>query len=286
MTFKNTFTILLFLCFAWLPVFTYAQTELNFGVYTSDKPTEMVKKFRPLLRAIESAVSQTLGKPIKIRLQVFRNYASGIEGLVSGKVDFARFGPASYVEAKGINPNLRILALESKHGTKVFRGIICVRKDSEVQRIADLRGKSFAFGNPRSTIGRYLSQQYLAEHGISSSDLAHYQYLGRHDKVGMAVGAGQFDAGALKESTFKKLVGQKIPIRAIASFPNVTKPWIARSGLSEPIYSALRQALLNMRDPIALKAVKKDGFLPGDETDFVTIRKAIEGNNAFFGKQG
>ena len=284
MTFKNAFAILLFLWFGLLPVFTYAQTELNFGVYTSDKPTEMVRKFRPLLKAIESNVSESFGKPIKIRLQVFRNYELGIEGLVSGRVDFARFGPASYVEAKRINPNLRILALESKQGEKVFQGVICVREDSAIQQVADLRGKSFAFGDPRSTIGRYLSQQYLIEHSIKSSDLAHYQYLGRHDKVGMAVGAGQFDAGALKESTFKKLLDKKVPIRAIATFPNVTKPWIARSGLSEPIYYALRRALLNMRDPVALKGIKKDGFLPGDETDFVTIRKAIEHNSAFFGK--
>ncbi len=283
---KNGFALLWLCCMTLCPVLAGAQTQLNFGVYTSDKPTAMVKQFRPLLRAIEADLSQALGEPLEIRLQVFKDYGLGVAGLVSGKVDFARFGPASYVEAKRINPKLRILALESNRGAKVFHGVICVREDSTIQHVADLKGKSFAFGNPRSTIGRYLSQQYLTAHSINASDLSHYQYLGRHDKVGMAVGAGQFHAGALKESTFKKLRDKNIPLRSIASFPNVTKPWIARSGMSEKLYLALQQTLLNLRNPVALKGLRKDGFLPGDETDFVTIRKAIEHNNAFFDKQG
>ena len=47
--------------------------------------------------------------------------------------------------------------------------------------------KSFAFGNELSTIGRYLAQQYLMQHGIHEKDLSHYKYLGRHDRVGTAV---------------------------------------------------------------------------------------------------
>lgn len=70
---------------------------------------------------------------------------------------------------------------------------------------SQLRGQTFAFGDERSTIGRYLSQLLLVQHGIRADELLSYEYLGRHDRVGTAVGAGQFDAGALKESTFRKL---------------------------------------------------------------------------------
>lgn len=123
---------------------------------------------------------------------------------------------------------------------------------------------------------------YLAQHGVLASDLEHYDYLGRHDKVGHRVGAGQFDAGALKEGTFKRLVKQGVPIPTIAQFPNVTKPWIARFGLDDALFQALRQSLLSLDDSKALRALRKDGFLPGDDADYAGIRLAIEGNGRFF----
>ena len=260
----------------------WADVDLKFGVYVSDKPTEMVRKFRPVLDALEASMSGELGEPVHIKMHVAGDYEAGIEDLVTGAVDFARFGPASYVLAKERNPELRILSVESEKGTKVFYGIICVAEESPIRAVEDLRGKSFAFGDSRSTIGRYLSQDLLIRHGITAKDLAVYDYLGRHDKVGTAVARKQFDAGALKEGTFKKLVAKGVPIRAIASFPNVTKPWIARGGLAPKIFAALRAALLRMRDPAALKALKKDGFLEGGDDDYAVIREAMASNARFF----
>ncbi len=259
-----------------------AEVDLEFGVYVSDKPTEMVRKFRPVLDALEAAMGGELGEPVHIRMRVAGDYETGIEDLVTGAVDFARFGPASYVLAKERNPALSILAVESEQGTKVFYGIICVAEESSIRTLEDLRGRSFAFGSRRSTIGRYLSQDLLNRHGITAKDLAFYDYLGRHDRVGTAVARGQFDAGALKEGTFKKLVAKGVPIRAITSFPNVTKPWIARGGLAPKVFAALRAALLRMRDPVALKALKKDGFLEGGDDHYAVIRKAMASNPRFF----
>ena len=90
---------------------------------------------------------------------------------------------------KRANSGLRILAMERVGGDKVFYGIIAVAKDSPIDSVAQLRGRSFAFGNDQSTIGRYLSQQFLRSHGIYASDLSRFDYLERHDKVGTAVGA-------------------------------------------------------------------------------------------------
>lgn len=264
------------------PSLVWGDVELNFGVYTSDKPSVMVLKFRPVLNALTKSLEEKLGQPVKIRLQVSSGYAKGVEDLANGRVDFSRFGPASYIRAKKLNPGVQILAIESKSGQKIFNGVICVRTDSAIQSISDLKGKRFAFGNRQSTIGRYLSQNYLYERGIRAKDLGAFDYLGRHDKVGAAVASGKYDAGALKESTFKKLVKKGAPLRSIASFPNVTKPWIARKGLPENIFVALRESLLSLDDPAALKALKKNGFLAGNDGDYTVIRKAINKNSLFF----
>ncbi len=252
-----------------------AKINLTFGTYAADKPTDTVRKFRPVLNALEKALARALGEPVAIRSQISLDYNKGIDDLVKGRVDFARFGPASYVMAKEKAPGIRLLAMEAVKGTKTFHGIIAVHTDSPIRKLADLRGHSFAFGSKLSTIGRYLSQMKLVEAGIRARDLEKYEYLGRHDRVGRAVGNGAFDAGALKESTFKKLVKREVPIRALASFENVTKPWVARAGLPPRIVSALSRVLVALKDPAALKRIKKSGFIEGKDSDYDVIRRAI-----------
>ncbi len=258
-----------------------APLTLTFGVYTSDAATEMVKKFAPILSALDGELEQRIGSPVTTSLKVASTYEGGVEDLVEGRVDFARMGPASYVMAKELNPDVEILAMESKKGSKVFLGVICVHSDSEIQDVADLKGRRFAFGDERSTIGRFLAQELLVESGIEAKDLDSFDYLGRHDKVGMAVGRNKYAAGALKEGTFNKLVAAGEPIRVIASFPNVTKPWIARAGISPEVFLAIQESLLDFDDPAALKALKKDGFLRGDDADYDSIREAIEASQTF-----
>ncbi len=263
---------------------TAAQSEikLKFGVYTSDKPTTMVKMFRPLLDTLENNLSIKLKQPVSISLQVARTYDQGIEDLVKGNVDFARMGPASYITSKKLNPDLKLLAMESKKGRKIFYGIICVQENSPFQSIKELKGHSFAFGNQRSTIGRYLSQHLLSTEGVHANNLSNYKYLKRHDRVGYAVGTGQFDAGALKEGTFKKLVKKGVKIRELTRFPNVTKPWIASSKMSHENMLALKGALLSITDKNALKPLKKQGFLSAQDSDYAVIRKSMLNNNDFF----
>jgi phosphonate transport system substrate-binding protein len=255
-----------------------ADITLQFGVYTSDKATTMVKMFRPILKVLESQLSTQLEQPVHIKLKVASSYEQGIADLVNGRVDFSRMGPASYVLSKQQNSNLQLLAMESKKGKKVFYGIIAVPLDSELKSIGQLKNKRFAFGDKRSTIGRYLSQYLLSTNGVNAGDLSHYEYLGRHDRVGTAVGAGQYDAGALKESTFKKLVAKGVKIRELASFPNVTKPWIASASLSPEVTAVLTQALLSIDQPETLK----NGFLAAEDSDYSQIRESINLNAAFF----
>ena len=260
----------------------HADIKLSFGLYTSDKATTLVKKFRPILKSLEKKLSNDLKTNVSIKFHISKSYDEGILALQDGKVDFARFGPASYIQAIKNNPGISLLVMETKKGKKVFKGIICVHEKSDIQNVSELKGKSFAFGSKRSTIGRYLSQEYLLQNGIKARDLAHYDYLGRHDTVGYAVAQKKYTAGALKESTFKKLVKKGQPLRKIATFNNVTKPWVARSGLDKNVHNALRNALLSLKDKKILSVIKKDGFTVASKKDYSSIEKAININQDFF----
>ena len=260
-----------------------ADVSLTFGLYTSKKPTEMVRLYRPLLNLLEESLAAELKEPVEIHLQVAKTYEEGIKALTEGTFDFSQVGPVSYVQVKEKSANVELLAIEGTKGQKVVNGVICVLSNSAVLKVEDLKGKRFAFGDQFSTTGRYNSQLYLVEHGIRASDLGGFEYLDRHDRVGSAVAAGDFDAGALNERTFRKLVDGGAPLRALAYFPIDGRPWVARDGLPARIRGALQAALLAVKDPKVLSPIGEEGlvFLSGTDADFESTRKAVSENHRF-----
>lgn len=274
-------TVLLAGLLLW-PNTVLAKVSLVFGTYSPDKPTAMVAQLRPSLDRIAYHLSQVLGEDVEINMNVVRSYEAGADLIVSGAVDFMRLGPATYVKVKEQNPGITILAMEKKNGKKRFNGVIAVHTDSDITEVSQLRGRSFAFGSASSTLGRYFSQLYLMRHGIHANDLSNYEYLGRHDKVGRAVGSGVYDAGALEGTTFAKLVAKGVPLRALATFENSTRPWVARAGMEAHIVAAFREALSRLDNDEALQALRFEGFLPGDDSEYEPTRQAIRENPRFF----
>ena len=256
----------------------YAET-LVFGVYTSDKPTTMFNKFNPILSHVAKQMAQN-GFPVDFRIKIYPSYLKGIEALVNGECDFSRFGPASYIIAKEKEKKIRLLVMEHKKKKKNFKGIFIAARNSAIRSIHDLKGKSFAFGNKYSTIGRYLSQAELIKVGIKASDLSRYKYLGRHDKVALAVANGLYDAGVVKENTFNKYAKPR-GLKNIGQFLNVTKPWVVRAGLNDGTFGALQSIFLDLVDKDVLKFLKQHGFLKAVDADYNFVREGMKLSEAF-----
>lgn len=254
----------------------WAEINLVFGTYAADKPTETVKKYKSFLTYLAQEMSKELGEPVTIRMKIAKEYEAGIGQLADGLVDFARFGPASYVTVHQLNNNVQIVAMETNKGKKRFKGVIAVHADSDFQTLSDLQEQSFAFGDQLSTIGRYLAQSHLINAGVTSENLSRFEYLGRHDRVGSAVGSEQFTAGALKESTFKKQVESGVPIRMLFEFDNVTKPWLSSSDMTPRVFQAMQSVMLQTSDPEILNNVAKGGFVEGFDSDYDFVRVAMK----------
>jgi len=250
-----------------------AQT-LSFGIYTSDKPTVMYAKFNPIMNYLINYF-QDQGVKIDIEIKIYPTYSGAITALGKGEFDFGRFGPSSYILAKKENNKIRLLCMEHKKGEKRFKGVFIARKDdNSITGISDLQGKSFAFGDQNSTIGRYLSQAHMINKGIKAADLRLFKFLGRHDKVALAVAAGNYDAGVVKENTFKKY-GEEKGLKQIGEFPNVTKPWLVRAGFDLPLYNHLKKGLFALTDDTILKGLKQNGFLPATDKDYDFVRRGM-----------
>lgn len=267
--------ILSCLLVAELPLTAQSATHLTLGVYSFKKPTDVARDFAAATTELSRLLTKEMGAPFEVNLRVFKTYDECLDKFVAGEVDVVRFGPASYVLAKQRNDKVQLLVAEQEDGQKRCEGVIAVRNDSPIQRLEDLKGHTFAFGDENSTIGRYLSQAELVKNGVRREDLKDCKYLERHDKVFKAVEVGDFDAGAMHIATFQDL-NEKKQLRTIAIFKNVGKPWVARAGLDAQLVAGLRRALCAMTNPEPLNALKVHGFQEATEGDFTIVREAMK----------
>jgi phosphonate transport system substrate-binding protein len=259
--------------------------SLTFGVYQTDKATLMYRSFTPLIDALQTEMAAELGRPVDIQLTIFRTYDDGIDALCKGTVDFVHFGPASYIVAKARNPAIELLGMESENGSKRFQGVVIVAKDSPIQSLKDLKGKTFAFGDRNSTIGRWLIQAEMVKAGIRSVDLASFQYFERHDQVADVVLHGDFQAGSVKLSTFTK-ANAKNELREILRFENVTKPVVARQGLDREVFAAIQKSLFSLKDPALFTDLKISGFIETSDAEYQFVRDGMKVAETFESKRG
>lgn len=82
--------------------------------------------------------------------------ATIVEGLVSGKIDFASVDPYGYVLASSLDDSIQTLAAYTKSpGTKPgFKSVAVARKDNDmVTDLSNLSGLTVCFSDPASTAG-------------------------------------------------------------------------------------------------------------------------------------
>ncbi len=252
----------------------FSEEELVFGVYPFAPPTELFEKFTPLVTYLSTA----LDRPI--RIETTRDYQSHIRAVGENRRDIAYLGPVPYVRTVAAYGPKPILAQLEVNGMNTFRGVIVVRRDSELEALSDLAGKRFAFGDPESTMSHLVPRYMLLEAGIGVDELSGFEHLRNHRAVAMGVLAGMFDAGAVKASVLRQFEQRGMGVLAWTP-PIATHVLVARSDLPEQTLRLFREALARLRQqavgPALLRAIKPSAtaLRPGTDGDFDELRAIL-----------
>lgn len=260
--------------FALVPALAGAADKLVLGIHPYKAPSKLIGAFAPLA----TTLSKQLGMPVEIKIAA--DYQQHIDAIGRDQIDIAYLGPASYVKLVEQYGKKPLLARQALRGIPTFHGKIIVRQDSPLHSLADLKGKSFAFGDPASTMSHLVPRYMLWEAGVGGDDLSRHAFLGSHDNVALAILAGDYDAGAVKEAVFHKYRSRGL--RALATSPALSDHlFVASNRLSPDQVARIRQTLLNLgstADGIKVLYKIKRGItalVPVHDDDYQNLRVIV-----------
>lgn len=161
--------------------------------------------YQPLFNAI----SQSTGIPFD--LKVAQTYGAVVEGMCNGAADIAFVGPTTYLQAQG-KGCAELLAVAVEDGQSIYYSGLFAKAGSPLHKIADLRGKSVAFGDINSTSSFVFPVTMLLDAKVDPvKDLKAIRLTGSHASSLAALLQGQVDAAALSFDSYEKAVRENVP---------------------------------------------------------------------------
>jgi phosphonate transport system substrate-binding protein len=174
------------------------ESVIGFGIEpVGISPVEAVNKFTPLA----DYLTKKMGK--KVELRAVSDYEGAIRDIGKGITQVSFMTPTTYLEAhKKYGVEVLVKALTA--GKSANRSVIIAKSDSDISSVEDIRGRTFAFGDPHSLSSYIAPRVLLFDMGIDLKDLLYYDYLGPHEQVLNAVLQGKFDSGGVSETIATK----------------------------------------------------------------------------------
>ncbi len=259
-----------------LPAFA-ADAVLRVSAIPDEAPTELQRKFAPLGNYLEAQTG------MKVVFTPASDYAAVVESLASGKLDMAWLGGFTFVQARIRTGDSAIPIVQREEDARFTSKFITA--DPAITSLADLKGKTFAFGSPSSTSGSLMPRFFLQQAGLNpEKDFKNIAFSGAHDATVAFVAAGKADAGVLNASVWDKMVeAKKVDTDKVRVFattpPYFDYNWTVRGDLDPAIVKKLTDAFLKLdpanpehREIMALQRASK--FIPTQAANYDGIEKA------------
>ena len=221
--------------------------------------------------------------------QVFPDtFAQHMEMVGQGKIDISFANPFVYVALAQRHGSKAFVSVVEEPNSSKFRGqIICRADNAAIATLADCRGKRWIAVDPNSAAGYLYALGLFHSQGLRSEDFAEIAFApgpgGKQEKVVLAVWAGKYDIGSIREGTLD-VVGEKIDLREIRVIAST--PWYpgwvysARAGLDPEVTARIANAMRKLsyadkEQRRILDAAHIVGFVSAQDRDYDPVRKLV-----------
>ncbi|WP_413456805.1 phosphonate ABC transporter substrate-binding protein [Herbaspirillum huttiense] len=232
-------------------------------------------------KAVIDSLQQQLGMPVKPFIAT--DYNGIIEALRSRKLDVAYLGPFSYVLASSVaNVEAFAVAETKKSGRSFYKSLIITRKESGLQCLEQLKGRTMAFVDPSSASGHLFPSAGLQKLNIDPNKyFSRVIFSGSHDASILAVANKKVDAAAVADrilaAAVAKGVVQQSELNVVWTSPDIPEsPMVWRKDLDPALKQKIAAAFASIKDVKWGDQGVLNGFVPTTDGAYDVVRETAK----------
>lgn len=258
------------------PLTASLTTEYVVGFLPQHNPQRLMQMYGPIVDYMNRNIPEA-----HFKFEASSSFEEFEKKIYSGHYAFAM-----------ANPYQTVLAL--KHGYRVFgkmgddndfRGLIVVRKDSGIGKVADLKGKAVSFPAKTALAASMLPQYYLQTHGIDVNRDIEIRHGGSMESSIMNVYLGHVAAAAtwpppwrLFSAEHPDMASQLVVKWQTQSLVN--NGWIVRNDISVPMVENVSRLLFHLHESAEgrkiLERLPVSRFEPATEATYRPVREFLK----------
>jgi len=258
----------------------------------ADDPKSITMAFVPsqdlsTIQVNADKIAQYLTKELNrpVRSVTLTSYSAVSQALSSKTADLAWVGPLDYLishEQNGAYP----ITCSVRNGTRGYKAFIIAKSDSSINGVADLKGKSFAFGDPVSASSSLIPKGAMIKAGLNPDKDIKSTNISNQGAVAAAVYEGKVDAGAIFDDA-RLNVKDKYPdildkTKIIYTSDLIPcDPQIVRKDLTKSLVDQMQASLLKLSNDAEGKTWLKslftiDALSPATDADYDGLRQTVK----------
>lgn len=237
----------------------------SFGIGPVQSATELAKRWMPFIEYL------SIKSGVPLQFKTAKDLTTFQEQFRDNVFDFGLLNPYHYIV---YNKSSGYTAFAHEKNAKLF-ALLVVQKDSPIQDVAQLSGKTVAFPSATAFIGTWVQMNMLNGKNI----LVSRHYVNSMDSSYRSVAKGMFPAGGGESRTWGTLdpevksqlrvlwTSEPFPPFAFMSHPRVPKSAVAK------VLAVMESMDTDPQGIELLKAINLKGIERGNDADYNEVRK-------------
>ncbi len=253
---------------------------IRFGVLSIAQPSRIFAKWQPFA----DYMAQQLQQPVEI--VVPRGFGKMKQAIADGKVDFFYINSHVFYRLKKKGKAVAVAQMKNITGQTTSRSEVFVKRGSNINSTADLKGKNIAYVSPMGAGGYLAPRAFLYKAGLKGGIDNKESFTKNLSNSIHGVLLGDYDAAAMCGVNYK-LMSRKIETGELhiiaASDPYPENLLAARADLSVDTIERFRHVVLNMTNtPNGIKllegmySMKIKSFVKYDDKIEQLTKKLLE----------
>jgi phosphonate transport system substrate-binding protein len=252
---------------------------IKIGIFPRFSVLETTQAYHPLV----TRLGQVLGKPVE--LVVPPDYHTFWQEAQRGDYALVHYNQYHYLKTHK-DAGYEALVCNEELGRRTMAGVIFVRKDSGIEKVADLKGKKIIFGGDKTAMVAYIAPVgILRAHGLLQGSGYEVAFAKNPHAAIIHVGRRIVDAAGAGDVTISaKAVTSEIDVSELKILARsdefIQLVWAVSPKMRPEERILIQQTMVELKNSEAgkaiLKAAKVTDFYPVTDFDFNKVRYMVE----------